>query len=324
MSLTVVMYHYVRRIAESRYPEIKGLERHLFVEQIAYLKQHYHCVTAQEVVHAWRGDHVLPKNAMLLTFDDGYLDHYLNVLPILQKEKLHGCFYPPVKCVWDRVILDVNKIHFVLASVEDKSRIVASIEKSVDAARAEFGLEPTAFYRGKYAVASRYDTAEVIYIKRMLQVALPEALRNRIVDELFRHYVSIDEKAFASEVYMDQDQLRCLVEAGMTVGSHGYSHCWMNSIDRATQEQEIDHSLSLLEQIGVPRKDWTMCYPYGAWNESLLDVLRERGCGLGVTTEVDLASVEKHDPLLLPRLDTNDLPKAANAEMSPWTARVLA
>jgi peptidoglycan/xylan/chitin deacetylase (PgdA/CDA1 family) len=318
------MYHYVRRIAESRYPEIKGLERDLFVEQIAYLKRHYECVTAQEVVHAWRGDHVLPKNAMLLTFDDGYLDHYLNVLPILQKEKLHGCFYPPVKCVWDRVILDVNKIHFVLASVQDKAKIVAAIEMYVEAARDEFKLESAEFYRGKYAVPSRYDTAEVIFIKRMLQVALPEDLRARIVNELFKRYVSIDEKAFASEVYMDQDQLRSLVDAGMTVGSHGYSHCWMNSIDRATQEREVDLSLDLLEQIGVPRKDWTMCYPYGAWNESLLDVLREKGCGLGVTTEVDLASTKKHDRLLLPRLDTNDLPKAANAEMSAWTARVLA
>ncbi len=28
--ITVVMYHYVRRIEESRYPEIKGLELDLF------------------------------------------------------------------------------------------------------------------------------------------------------------------------------------------------------------------------------------------------------------------------------------------------------
>lgn len=324
MSLTVVMYHYVRRIAESRYPEIKGLERELFVEQIAYLKRHYECVTAQEVIHASRGEHELPKNAMLLTFDDGYLDHYLNVLPILQKEKLHGCFYPPVKCVWDRVILDVNKIHFILASAPDKAKILAAIEDGVAAAWGEFVLESADFYRKKYAVPNRFDSAEVIFIKRMLQVALPEALRSRIVNDLFRQFVSVDEKAFASELYMDQDQLRCLVEAGMTVGSHGYSHCWMNSIDRATQEQEVELSLNLLEQIGVSLKDWTMCYPYGGWNESLLQVLREKGCGLGFTTEVDLGNVENHNPLLLPRLDTNDLPKAANAEMSEWTARARA
>jgi len=323
MPLTIVMYHYVRRLQESRFPEIKGLERDLFVEQVGYLKRYYEPVTAQQVIEAVRGESRLPKKAVLLTFDDGYLDHFTNVFPVLQKEKLLGCFFPPARCVQERVMLDVNKIHFILASTPDKSAIVSQINLAVESSRKEFGLDPINKYIARYEVTDRLNSAEISYIKRMLQVGLPEVLRKRIVNDLFRQFVSEDEKAFANELYMDEDQLRCMVASGMTIGSHGYDHCWLNSIDIRAQEMEITLSLSFLARIGVLMKDWIICYPYGGWNNSLLRLLRRQGCALGFTAEIGLASIEDSDPLLLPRLDTNDLPKSAAAVPSEWTVRAI-
>ena len=40
--LYVVMYHYVRELKYSRYPEIKGLDYHLFKEQIRFLKKNFY------------------------------------------------------------------------------------------------------------------------------------------------------------------------------------------------------------------------------------------------------------------------------------------
>ena len=39
--ISVIMYHYVRKIKNSRFPEIKGLETELFREQLKFLKKHY-------------------------------------------------------------------------------------------------------------------------------------------------------------------------------------------------------------------------------------------------------------------------------------------
>lgn len=39
--LTVVMYHYVRDLQNSRYPQIKGCDVRLFKEQIKFLQKHY-------------------------------------------------------------------------------------------------------------------------------------------------------------------------------------------------------------------------------------------------------------------------------------------
>ena len=37
-NLTIVMYHYVRDLNNSRYPDIKGLDINLFKEQINYMR----------------------------------------------------------------------------------------------------------------------------------------------------------------------------------------------------------------------------------------------------------------------------------------------
>jgi peptidoglycan/xylan/chitin deacetylase (PgdA/CDA1 family) len=321
MSLTIVMYHYVRRLAHSRYPGIKGLEREQFVGQLAYLKRHYQPVTAQQVVEAARGDSKLPHRAVLLTFDDGYLDHFTVVFPILKKHGLHGCFFPSARAVQERVVLDVNKIHFILASTPDKALLVSRIHAAIQSARAEFALDTLDEYAARYATSNRFDSAQVNYIKRMLQVGLPSALRSHILDLLFSEFVFEDERAFANELYVDEGQLCCMLAAGMSVGSHGYDHCWLDAIDADTQQRELRLSLRFLNRIGVPAKDWLFCYPYGAWNESLLHILRRENCALAFTAKVGLADVGRCDPLLLPRLDANDLPTCASAAPVEWTLR---
>ena len=60
--------------------------------------------------------------------------------------------------------------------------------------------------------------------------------------------------------------------------------------------------------VGAPTNNWVMCYPYGAYNDTLLRLLRDRGCAIGLTIRVAVANPGTDDPLALPRLDTNDLP----------------
>jgi peptidoglycan/xylan/chitin deacetylase (PgdA/CDA1 family) len=326
--LTIVMYHYVRELRRSRFPEIKGLEVAAFREQLGYLRQHYELVSIAEVLAAYdeqkrTGRWPLPRNAALLTFDDGLVDHYTYVFPLLDEFNVPASFFPPAQVVIERRLLDVNRIHFTLASVADKTALAAELMSEIDAARSEFACEPAAKWYEKLAAASRFDAAEVIFIKRALQVALPAALRERIARKLFRKYVSADEHAFAEELYMSLEQIRCLARHGMYVGSHADDHRWLASLSPAEQAHEIDASLEFLRRVGTPLDSWVMCYPYGDWNETLLVELRRRGCALGLTTRVGLATAAE-DPLLLPRLDTNDLPKSAHAGANEWTRQVAA
>ena len=318
--LTIVMYHYVRELKHSRFPEIRGLSIDLFREQIEFILKHYTVVTMEEVTEVIENSkHGLPNNALLLTFDDGYIDHYTNVFPILNEKKIQGSFFPPAKVVMENKVLDVNKVHFILASVTDKNLIVQSILSIVDKYRQKYSLEEGEYYLKRYAKKSRFDTKEVIFIKRMLQMGLPEELRGIIVDYLFNNYVTKNEKVFAKELYMNLDQIKCMNRLGMFFGSHAYEHYWLNTLEKEKQEEEINKSIKFLKEIGCNLDKWVMCYPYGGYDASLLDILQYRGCKLGLTTKVDIANLQVDNPLTLPRLDTNDIPKSKNAKHNKWT-----
>jgi len=313
--LTIVMYHYVRDLARTRYPAIKGLDVGAFRAQLDFIRRQYHVITPADLVQAVverheTGSWDLPPNSLLLTFDDGYADHFEHVFPLLDEANLQACFFVPVLAVAEGRVLDVNKIHFVLAAVSDTNRLLGDVVAAIDAARAEFDVEPQAILYARLARASRWDPPDIVFIKRALQTALPAALRARIVDALFHQYVSCDEPGFAAELYMNRAQLGALIDRGMYIGCHGYAHVRLGHLTPEEQAFEIDQSLAFVASLGTSTDAWIMCYPYGDTNQSLTELLRRRKCAAGLTTRVAVATSDD-DPLLLPRIDTNDIPVPA-------------
>jgi peptidoglycan/xylan/chitin deacetylase (PgdA/CDA1 family) len=315
---TIVMYHYVRDLKHTRYQEIKGLDLSLFYEQIAYLEKNYTIVKMEELIEAIDNDAELPPNACLLTFDDGYIDHYTNVFPFLEKRKLQGSFFVPVKTVTENIVLDVNKIHFILAATPNKELIIQQIFEQLDDYREGNSLQSNDYYFKKLAVANRFDPPEVIFIKRMLQVELPENIRNAITNVLFRKFVSTDEKAFSRELYMSTEQLECMQRNGMHIGGHGNDHYWLGSLSKELQHIDLRESAKFVQSIGGNENSWTMCYPYGSYNDDTLDLLGDLKCKLALTTRVDIASATASEKFQLARLDTNDIPKNGNAVPNEW------
>ena len=125
------MYHYVRELEHSRYPKIKGLDVHLFREQMRFFKEKFNVVRMEQVIEAINGNISLPDSSMLLTFDDGYIDNYMYVLPVLEEYGFQGSFFIPGKTFTTHQLLDVNKIHFILASA-DVGRLVIDVKERMD------------------------------------------------------------------------------------------------------------------------------------------------------------------------------------------------
>lgn len=322
-ALTVVRYHYVRPLERTRFPTIKALHVNQFRQQLEYIRRFYSVVSMVEVLAAASGAALLPPRACLLTFDDAYLDHWVYVFPILHDAGLSGAFYPTRRAVIERRLLEVNKVHFILAALPDKEMLASEINRLAEAARDRFDFASLSELATQYGRPSRFDPATVVYIKRMLQHALPKALRAEIADGLFRRFVSADETAFAEELYMSIDQARTMQKCGMHFGGHGSDHLWLSRLAEEEQAQEIDGSSALLTQIGVPGDQRSFCFPYGDYDATTLRLLTDRGYRVAFTTKDDLAYLEAGRLLELPRLATNDLPTVASNAPNEWTARVL-
>ena len=306
--LVTVMYHYVREISGSDYPEIKGLEFEGFKRQLDYLTQHYEIISAEHLMAYFLGDiSTLPKNACMLTFDDGYRDHFKYVLPELQRRGLPGCFFPPARPVLDGALLDVNAIHFVLARCPDKRALLADVK--LECSRCGIDEDDWSDLWVANGKPSRYDRAEVNFLKIILQRELPEEIRWRVIKSLFERYVGKSEEDFCDELYMSFDEVQSLISDGMYVGSHTYNHEWLNSLSPERQEIEIDLSIKFLEDLGAGTSKWIMCYPYGAYNEDTLKILQRKNCVVGFALNDEYSSLDKSKALEMSRLDTNEFPQ---------------
>lgn len=309
--ITIVMYHYVRPIAESRFPQIRGLELDLFRQQLLFLKENYTLVSCDDLRSAVAGKKELPERAMLLTFDDGYIDHYTYVFPLLLKHGIRGFFSMPGKILAERKLLDVNKIHFILASA-DAASIIGDLRPRLEHYRGgEFDYPDFETLYAQYAAANRFDPAEVIFIKRILQTVLPERLRNILTDELFRKYIPMSESAFVEELYMTCDQISAMTSLGMEFGIHGYDHNWLGNLSAEAMRNDLNKAVDFFRDI-LPKNGWGMCFPYGSFNDDTVEYAKSKGAGFGFSTKVKVADIECDGALTLPRLDTNDFPPKSN------------
>ena len=301
------MYHYVRPIKNSDYPGIKGLELKGFKSQLDYLQENYSIINSEEVIEAVLKKKSLPKNACWLTFDDGFKDHIKYVMPELLSRKLSGTFFPPEAAIRKSKILNVHSIQHILSCVSDIDEVIQDL--NILCRQNGITDKQIKSYYKNVGKASRYDNEKIIYIKRMLQRVLPEKIRNFIVIELFKKYVKISQKEFSEKLYMNTNEVSKLLKNGMSIGSHGSMHYWLDEISFRKQKEDITKSLEFLEEVGAPTSNWIMCYPYGAYNDNTLSLIKKLGASLGVTTEVGEANLLANNPFTLPRLDTNDFPQ---------------
>ena len=309
--LHISMYHYTRDLVHSRYPEIKGLTYDLFEQQLLFFSKNFSIVTMEEVIDVMQnGGGKLPENSLLLTFDDGYIDNFTVAMPLLKKYGMQGSFFIPGKTFTENVLLDVNKVHFVLASADNPKELVNDIYTLLDEARktSEYkDLPSNAELYVQYGIANRFDGADVIFCKRILQTAIPEKLRNEMSSKLFAKYVGLSESNFARELYMNHDQIKCMKDNGMFIGLHGYDHYWLGNLKEDEMKRDVDKALDVMSDF-IDKDAWVMNYPYGSYNQGVIDYIKSRGCVLGLTTQVALAVLTEENRFTLQRFDCNDFP----------------
>ena len=306
--LHVVMYHYVRDLPNTRFPAIKGMLTRDFEAQVESLAGRYEMATLESALDFLAGSYLPRRDLCLLTFDDGFKDHYTDVLPILAQRGIQGLFFVVTSCVEEHKVLPVHKNHFLMAALGFEeyrdgvlkclAELSADTSTDVDMATAQRTY--------------RWDTPEVAALKYLLNFRLEEDLRDRLLDMLFAQHLG-DEAEFSHQLYLSWEEAREMQSAGQLIGGHTHTHVPLARLDDERQRADLEKCACILRERVSPQTLWPFSYPYGksdTFNTVSIQALRDLDFACSFSTEVG-PNAPNTDPYAIRRFDPKDVKRDA-------------
>jgi peptidoglycan/xylan/chitin deacetylase (PgdA/CDA1 family) len=248
--LLTVMWHYVRDPAETPLVGEPGIDPDAFERALDLLERHRTVVDWPTVAAALEGGAPLPRDAALLTFDDGLADHARTVVPRLAARGWNGVFFVMARVPGEPLTVG-HAIHVLLAALgaEGLRDAVADALPPAEASR-------FAALRDRERDAG-VDPIDIL--KRPLQRDLLDAVEPILEGLVERHVGPTGDVADALHLGpSDVDDMRA---AGQTIGGHGRRHVWFDHEPAQRVAAEIAASAAFLT--GEPQP-WVFAYPYGA------------------------------------------------------------
>lgn len=301
---TIVMYHYVRDMHKTKHPNIKGLLIDKFRSQINYILKNYKVISIEDYVDFLNGKKKIPKNSCILSFDDGFKDHYTNVFPILKEKGITGCFFLLTAPLKDLKVSPTHKTHFLLERLGPK-KFADEFNTVLKAKYLELYEEFKIADKLPASIASIYDDDPITTNLKRNIALLDFKIKTAILDEIFPKFFE-NEEEFCKELYMSWDEMKEMMKARMSFGGHTENHPILSELTEEEQLKELKESKKILED-NLNTKIITFAYPYGDFNETTIKLLKQLGYSCALTTEfrVNKGVV---DAFKIGRFDTNEIP----------------
>jgi peptidoglycan/xylan/chitin deacetylase (PgdA/CDA1 family) len=267
-----VMWHYVRDPDATPRTGFHGVDPATFARQLDALTRDATPVGWSDLEAALAGDRRLPSDAVMLTFDDGLVDHHRAVLPALVARGLTATFFVLARRPGDPLTLG-HRIHVLLGTCP-----AAELRSAIEDRLAPDDRARYLVLQARLRAAGMDDPDDVW--KRPLQRELADAagpVLARLVEERLGPGSDV-----ADALHLRPRQLADLTMAGMTLGGHTRAHPWLDALDRAAVRAEIAASAAYLRERGPG--PWPFAYPFGGVPRGAGPMLRAAGFSAAFTT----------------------------------------
>jgi len=266
--LRILAYHRVLTIPdENAFPfdlDLVSASAAQFREQMAIVRRRYHPLTFRQLLEIADADKTPPRNAIVVTFDDGYDDNYRVAFPILAELGVPAVFFVSTGYIESGMPYAYDwLVHMICTTREPRVRIDAL---GLDAAIPD-------------GLPERRALAADILDRMKTMNALGQAETIRSLSEV----LGMPRVPHADSRPMSWTQLREMHAAGMEIGSHGVSHHMLAKLPPAEMAQELEGSqAALTRELGVPAV--SLSYPVGghdAFDADVIAAARRAGFRLG-------------------------------------------
>lgn len=279
-----------------------------FEEQLEFLKRNYQIISFRDVINCLSEDKRFPERSLLITFDDGFRDNYMNAFGLLKKYELSAAFFVVSKLIGTNNPFWFDEVAFTVANSD-----VAHIDLP-DGSR--------------FALTGPTEKIEERAVRLLTHLkGLTNEDRLTAVD-LIRECAPKDKLRTDAEysLPMTWDQLREMSAAGMEIYSHTHTHALLSQVvDPKEIRWELERSKTIIEQeLG------TVCdvvaFPVGspiAYDQRSLDIAEEVGYQLGCTTNFGTNKRKDFQPMELKRFFVDKTTTTTNLAARLTTPRLF-
>ncbi|MBD5487030.1 MAG: polysaccharide deacetylase family protein [Lachnospiraceae bacterium] len=243
----ILLYHRVEYLNDDF--NMQAVTPDNFERHMKFLHDHYDVISLNTPIGEWfDGGN---KDAVIITFDDGYYDFLYNAIPVLEK------YHVPAT-----VFVTTGNIDSEYENWTDSIlRIIFSNNKQKD-----FFTFDNQFYQGKYPTRNykeKYDFYQMI--RRIFLVSTAEEKR-RYEGELL-DWAGLEREGRKDRRIMNSEEIRkAAVTEGISIGAHTVTHAALKTLSASEQRSEILESKRNLEKI-IGKEVTLFSYPFGTRDE---------------------------------------------------------
>ncbi len=201
-----------------------------FEGALIYLKRNFNLITYEQLhVHIIDGVG-LPRRAAHLSFDDGYVECYTLVRPLLLKYEIPCTFFITTDLIDNQNMFFRNKVGLCIERVgkgeeTEVTRYLSEIQRTFDTKLKGFDD-----FSQWIKAMTQGDTAKIDEICDLIGVNWKKQLK---------------ENPF----YLSSDQIKQMADEGFTIGSHTRSHPKLVQVSEKEMEAEIVESSKIIQAI---------------------------------------------------------------------------
>ena len=291
--IVVLMYHRID-IAETD-PWGLCVSPENFEQHLQVLKSEFNVIGTEELLRQISAKRII-RNAVCITFDDGYADNFIHAKPLLQKYNCPATFFITTGLIGQQKQFWWDELGNMLLQTKQLPAFLSfKIVNEIFEHHLSEPLLTTEMRRlhkqWKYHEDPPTDRCE-LYLKiweRLVPLSYEEIIT---VMGTLKKWVSADLLEDKRSFPMNDFQLNQLkVDPLFSLGMHTITHPDLSTKKSLSQLKEIDGSKYALEKnYGI--KTNMLAYPYGRYNQSTIDVVCRLKIAACFTTDQEAVNAD--------------------------------
>lgn len=257
-----------------------------FREQMKFVRRNFDVVSFEDLHRCETEEKGWPRRALIITFDDGYRDNYINAFPILKEFHLPATVFLTTGHIGSARLFWWDRVAYLIKHTSRQSVLFA------DLAETAFDLST--------ARARRHTIERVLWWLKQVQ----EETRNRFLDALASELDVELPEGVAEGMHLSWDEVKEMARSGIDFGSHTISHPILSHVGESQLQSEISESKRIIEQ-HLGREVMAFAYPAGRrtrFNDNVQSIVARCGYRYAVSYDEGAAVEGACDHLALPRI----------------------